>query len=741
MSAILSSPALPLAAPPAPLLVPGRTCWRLERAERVTLIVDGADYFAAARAALRRARHSILLIGWDLDTRIPLLGDEGDGLPESVGGFLDAVVANRPALNAHVLKWDYAMIFALEREHGPMPALEWLANPRIALRLDGGHPVGACHHQKLLVIDDAVAFCGGLDFTADRWDTRAHRDDEPRRRRTGGRRHGPFHDVMLAVDGAAAAALGELARERWRRATGERLAPPPPPDGDPDGDPWPPHLRPDLCGVGVGIARTDPAWCGRPPVHEVEALFLDAIAAASSCIYLESQYFASGRIASALAGRLAEPDGPEVVVVNPVRTRGWLEHGIMGPARRRLVQGLRSADRFGRFRIYAPLTETGKVIMVHSKFMTVDDRLLRVGSANLNNRSMGLDSECDLAIEAAPAGADAERRTIAACRDGLIAEHLGAPPEMVTALHRRTGSLIRTIEVLRRRSGRTLVPLEAAPISRPILRRIGGGRIAGFIVDNGLLDPERPVSTEVLLRWLPAHRNLPWQNRLKYGAGFLMLVTVLVLLGAVWQANRLGDPATVDAVLDAVQGVAGRPWGPLALIGLFLAGGFIGFPVTGLVAATAVVLGPVAGFLTALAGCLASAAALFTIGRLVSRFGGRYGADRLAGSLVDRISRRLAARGVLTVAVLRVLPLAPFTVVNLVAGASHLRFTDYMLGTVIGMAPGIFTVSLLGGQIESVLRDPRPSTLALLVGLGAVAIGLGWVANRVLGDKGGWEIR
>src|SRR5690606_27474457 len=118
------------------------------------------------------------------------------------------------------------------------------------------------------------------------------------------------HDVMMAVDGAAAAALGELCRERWRRATG--LRPASPPTGS---DVWPEGLRADLTGVPVGIARTEPAWNGRPAKLENEALYLKAIGAARQWIYLESQYFASSAVGDALAARLAEPDGPEVVVV------------------------------------------------------------------------------------------------------------------------------------------------------------------------------------------------------------------------------------------------------------------------------------------------------------------------------------------------------------------------------------------------------------------------------------------
>ena len=102
-----------------------------------------------------------------------------------------------------------------------------MASGNITFKLDGAHPAGASHHQKILVVDDSLAFCGGIDMTACRWDSRRHLDDDERRRRpTTNRRYGPWHDATMAVDGDAARALGELARDRWERAGGNPIAAP-----------------------------------------------------------------------------------------------------------------------------------------------------------------------------------------------------------------------------------------------------------------------------------------------------------------------------------------------------------------------------------------------------------------------------------------------------------------------------------------------------------------------------------
>ena len=177
--------------------------------------------------------------------------------------------------------------------------------------------------------------------------------------------------------------------------------------------------------IDVAVARTRGGYGDSEDIREIEALFVDMIAAARRFVYVENQYFASRAIAAAIAKRLAEPDGPEFVLINPKSSEGWIEEEVMGSARARLMRVARAADRHGRFRIYTPVTEAGEDIYVHSKIMIVDDDLLRVGSANMNNRSLGLDSECDLMIDGARRGrsgsCDASPRSGPICSPSISA--------------------------------------------------------------------------------------------------------------------------------------------------------------------------------------------------------------------------------------------------------------------------------------------------------------------------------
>lgn len=470
MKANLSSPEGDTA-----LLKPGQNCWRIERAERAALIVDAADYYRHARQAMLNARHQIILIGWDFDTRIDLKRGSKDDAPHILGPFLSWLAHKRPDLAIYILKWDVGALKLVGRGTTIARLARWMLQPNITFKLDGEHPVGASHHQKILVIDDALAFCGGIDMTADRWDTRAHKDDDPRRKRpTTGRSYGPWHDATMAVDGDVAKALGEHARARWEAACGQSIMPPPSCQC-----PWPDALEPMFRQVCIAISRTRGATDAQKPLREIERLFIDMIGSARRLIYAENQYFASRAIADAIAARLIQPDCPEIVLINPCTADGWLEEAVMGPARAMLYRRLRALDRYDRLRIYTPLTEEGDDIYVHAKIMIVDDLVLRVGSANMNNRSMGLDSECDVTIDARlPDNADAGR-VIEAARLDLLSEHLDVDPSRIDACLVETGSLIATIEQLRGR-GRSLKPFEPPEFTDAEMA----------LAESQLLDPE-----------------------------------------------------------------------------------------------------------------------------------------------------------------------------------------------------------------------------------------------------------
>jgi phospholipase D1/2 len=474
------------------LLIPGQTCWRLERAERFSFIVDAADYFHHTKAAMLRAQHRILLVGWDFDTRT-IFEPGGKTLPgyNELGPFLRSLVRKRPALEVYVLRSNLKLLPAfggLWEGVTPVSVMNQFSSERLHFAIDGAHPTGAVHHQKIVVVDDEVAFCGGIDFTVDRWDT-PHHSDENRLRRAVGEPYGPRHEVAAAVDGAAARVLGEVARDRWRAATGQTLPP-----VEAARRIWPGTLAPTLRDVDVAVARTKPVLADDAEVREVEALNLAAMAAARDTIYVENQYLASRALVDALAARLREPEGPEIVIVVPRSSESPLEQRSMDSARYRMLKRLWAADEYDRLGVYWPVTAGGTPVYVHAKVLVVDHRLLRVGSSNLNNRSMGFDSECDVAVETvSDVSGDVVGDAIASIRNGLVSEHLGVEVAEFERELRRQGSFLGAVEALRG-EGRTLQKFSSETVA--------GER--SLWAENDLMDPDRvPESfARSVARWL-----------------------------------------------------------------------------------------------------------------------------------------------------------------------------------------------------------------------------------------------
>lgn len=686
------------------LLVPSRNCWRIERAHRLAFLIDAAAYFAAVRSAIAQARRTVFIVGWDFDSRTQLVPDGcDDGYPTELGELLKFVTRRRRTLRVYILLWDFVAIYAGDREWAPLYKLGWRTRParRIHVRLDDRHPMGGSHHQKIVVIDDAVAFVGGLDLAQGRWDTPAHVPREPLRRDARGRPSRPNHDVQAIVDHQGARALGELCRTRWLRATGRNLRGIEP---SPASDPWPRHLAAELTDVDVAIARTDPGYATGQPVEEIRQLYLDAIAAARRTLYLENQYFSSSVLGAALADRLNEHDGPEVIVVSRLIEEGWLESNTMGVLRALLHRRLQASPGSQRYRLlypHVPGLTPPDLLNVHSKVLVMDDELCTLGSANFNNRSMGFDTECNIAIEAR--GDPRIRRVIAGLRDRLLAEHLDATPAAVAEARRRRDSLIDIIARLHR-PGRTLEPIDPPAPTAADERSLA----------MTLVDLERPEDPESLIeRFVPPELTRSMARRV---AGYTASVLLLGALGALARWGPLHDRAPLHFLSQAMSTFEGAAFAAPTALALYLLATLLAAPIVVFAVAAIGLFGPLSGGVYALVGTLLSAAVTYGIGRAL----GRDAVRRLAGMGLNDISRRLPATRqipaatVRAIAALRLLPVASYSLVNAVAGASRIDLRDFLLGTALGIIPGIVLMAFYVDRLRAAISDPGWGAFALL---------------------------
>lgn len=417
-----------------PILSSGRNFWKSTRAEQSGVLVDAADYYLAFYEAAQQAKRSILIAGWQFDRGVPLLrGDDAPpGAEVRLLKFLNGLCEQNPELEIYILAWDFHVVFALEREWMQKLYFHWATEKRVHFRFDQARPDHGSHHQKFAVIDRRVAFVGGIDLCEARWDDRHHQQDNPLRL-TRGAPSKPYHDVQAYLAGCEVTdVLRELFVDRWARSEGAPLQLTECDVGG-AGDYRPRGALP-LGPREVAFSRTDPRAPG-DTVREIEALFVAAIAAAERLIYIETQYFSSRAVCNALMQRMQEPDRPslDIVVVLNKEPEALKEELAIGLRQSKILMQLSAAAaRTGHaLGIYESLCEGDDperaTTYIHSKLLCVDDRFLSVGSANMTNRSMGVDTELHVTWETADA-ASGDRQLIEAIRDvrvSLLAEHAG----------------------------------------------------------------------------------------------------------------------------------------------------------------------------------------------------------------------------------------------------------------------------------------------------------------------------
>lgn len=692
------------------ILVPGDTVWRQCQARRVAILNDAAAYFAALRQTLLRAERTVQIIGWDIHSETCLIGASGhadDGFPLKLGPFLQALIQAKPDLKIDILVWKFAAVYAAEREWNSAAKFVSGGMERIRFCMDSSLPYGSAQHQKIVVVDDVIAFAGGLDLTIRRWDTSEHRAEHPFRKDPDGKAYPPFHDVQCMVDGDVARALGELVRRRWTAAGCEAqpLAPA-------ATELWPQSVPVDAEHITVGVARTEVGGTGRP-VREVARLFERSISTAKRFIYIENQFTSAGEVAEALARRMVENRSLRVLIIAPKGHSSWLESQAMQGGRGTFVSAFVDAGVADRLRVLYPAVNdegSSAAVMVHSKLMIVDDDFLRIGSANLNNRSMGVDSECDLAFEAT---GERQRAFIRKTRRDLIGHFCGVTQEELPEDGEALFALLDGSVAAQRRI--TLAPINAEAASLQTMSEIL----------QPIADPKEPLHLERTARrvWTP--------TTLLAIAG---IAASLAGLALAWRYTALRSYADIGFLSGILAGYANSAWAPLYAVAAFILGSLVVFPVVILIAATSAALGPWIGSLSAAAGVLMSSLLLFMIGRVL----GQQRLQSLLGARARRIQSRILGRGVIAVAMIRMVPLAPFSIVNILAGASKLSLGEFLAGTSLGMAPGIFTMAALGSQIADFARNAswRNGLVLGLIILVWIAVSLGvqflvtWLAGR-----------
>jgi phosphatidylserine/phosphatidylglycerophosphate/cardiolipin synthase-like enzyme len=342
---------------------------------RVDVLIDGAAFLPRVAEELARAESHVHLTGWYFSPELALTrGDE----PVTVRNLLGELAERIPV---RVLIWSGAPLPLFRPSKGDVRAMveRLRRGTRMHCQFDSCVRLMHCHHEKTIVVDDRLAFVGGIDLTynsGDPYDSQAH----------SARGGIGWHDVAVRLEGPVVADVAEHFRMRWHGATDEELPPvvPPPEVGD----------------VEAQIVRTIPEHVYERSLpngdFSVFESYVGAIRAAQRFVYIENQFLWSPEIVELLAQKLRNPprDDFRIVVLLPVNANDGAD-----VSRGQVAALIHADDGNARFLACSVYARTGKLrdpIYVHAKVAVVDDRWLTIGSANLNEHSLFNDSEVNV---------------------------------------------------------------------------------------------------------------------------------------------------------------------------------------------------------------------------------------------------------------------------------------------------------------------------------------------------------
>ncbi|GAA3947665.1 hypothetical protein GCM10022278_03590 [Allohahella marinimesophila] len=633
-----------------------------------------------------------------------LRGDEeqASDLPSVVSDLLAKCAQDNPDLQVYLLRWDSSLAFLGMRELWAKEVWDEKTPDNVHVQLDATIPMGGSQHQKIVIIDDEVAFSGGMDIAVHRWDTRDHNPDEGERIEEDGT-YGPLHDVQCVVAGPIVQDLAELVRWRWKRLAGREAIPFRGNADDAANDmpaSWPPSVRPLFRDIPCAIARTIPFMDDVEPQQEVRRMLLDLIDQAEDLIYIENQFASREEIAERLNERLKQCSRLRVLLVSSYEPEGAVEREAYWASRVAFKKILEAGIEPERILMASSSIEDdqGKVTSkrIHSKVMSIDDRYLVIGSSNLSNRSMTLDTECDLVFEAR---SPAQREQVVQARNDLVLEHSGCEAAQLSS-YLEPGKPLRNLEHCRQPGRYGLSEVEDEQFTDQSLR--------SFMLPFS--DPEEPLVPPLpLFNGKRTQISNPSKKMLIFGG---VALVILLLAGLGYYASQHVSWLNAEAVQGFLEDTRGTYWALPAVCGIYILAGILFFPVTVLSVAVAAVFGPLWGPIYGMAGALCSAALLFGAGQAM----GGDSLSRIGGSKVKRVDRKFRDSGIIGVAAIRVIPIAPFSLVNLVAGFSSIRFYQFIMGTFLGMAPLMVAKGFVGDSLAQIVISPSAQNIGYLTG-------------------------
>lgn len=671
----------------------GRHYTHRSLAHSLAFIPDSASYYAALADVFPRAQHRILIVGWGFDDRIRLVRSNNPDSSDSgsLGELLTRLAERHPNLQIQVCAWRSPVVFSAD--HHISAAFRKVTGrlPNLTLSLVPSASGFNSRHEKYVIVDDVLAFIGGIDLTHNRWDTQEHLATHAGRTNPEGESYTPYHDMQVALSGPIVKDLYQVAA-RDLELHGEW--------SPVDHTLWPHQLAVDATNTPVMLALTrsnpDPDL---ENTRQIKEAYHTMINGASRFIYIEDQYFSSDSVTEALSQQLQKKDGPEIIIIMARALPDALGRLTMGVNASMHLSRLMKSDLHGRLGIFNMVSpeDPDVDVKVHSKLMIVDGRYLTVGSANTNQRSLNFDLEANIILDSRESDTSDWVQRI---EDRILAQRTGLSVEdWKKAVEENANS-------------KTTAMRERAHAWNGLQK--GKHFLAPGTVPHELMDyfdMDHAPQPETVLHKLAQSSVLEVSSRTK--KIIISVAAAVGLIGVLGLLLRVDIRSALDiefSFTEVMQGVESINENHPVTAGLLTVGVFwlaISMFVT--IAAPIVffsaIHGPWFGMLYSFIGVLSGAAIYYTLGLLLhgSRRVGKFRAVRSAKEKLEKIK----PYGTWAVAITRMVPTGPFLVVNFVTGAVGFTPGQFLVGSLIGLLPGVVALSLFGEAVRNVFTDPN----------------------------------
>lgn len=626
--------------------------------DSLSLHIGGVEYYGSLKKSLEQANTCILICGWTFSLSTVL--DKEDTTVK------DVLFALPPSVEVKILIWDYPLIYTPDRDPFTALTLALENKSNISFQRFDFHPIMSSLHSKLVVIDNRLAYVGGFDIDHERLDGPYHLDDDPLRVNADGESYRPFRDYALRIQGDVSH-LSDYFYQLWNSQKKQKSF-----FANVEG-------QLDLGTEFLELARTVPAFKNQAKDFSSYKLQRQLIKNAKKYIYIENQYLSHEGMVGLLCEKLASPHGPQVVIVVSYGKMPWLEKISMGSLLNESVKGLMEADRYGRLGLYClkyrPTNDEDSFVKVHSKCMIIDGEYLKIGSSNFSKRSMEFDYEIDLFLHHSHQVKKFEKR---------IFKTLLSAPDCDFC---EKSSLLETFEHYRKKYKKIY------PLGQLI------DEVSSLVEYKEYLPLDKYKMTffeKVGQKFINKESIQTLNLKAFLVLLFLILIAGLALFFPFDQVEKLVKDYVFTKQMSGTMSLA-----LMLFVGYVALGAFF-FPLNLYILLCGAFFSPVYAFALSLCGALTAGLASYFIGAFFENV--EYVENKIKS--LRKLKRFLRKKSLSTIIFLRMVPIAPYSLVNFVCGKFRISLWRFVAGTLIGVAPGTFALIFMEKQLIEVFRSP-----------------------------------